>query len=162
MGRRPIGGITEPLFWVDLTGKLNRLAWRSAIGGPMPEFAKLALLVSDSDKAQAAKAEFEASHEWCPVDEAEAIVVLGGDGFMLQTLHSMLETRDILPVYGVNLGTVGFLMNKNRGAEKLLGRIKRSKAIRIAPVTLPMMIRSPYDLVDDNKGRLACPIQSCP
>ena len=42
-------------------------------------------------------------------DEAEVIVALGGDGFMLQTLHD-LERRDV-PVYGMNRGTVGFLMN---------------------------------------------------
>ncbi|WP_379550070.1 NAD kinase [Qipengyuania sp. DGS5-3] len=102
----------------------------------MPEFAKLALLVSDSDKAQASKAEFEAIHDWCSLAEAEAVVVLGGDGFMLQTLHSMLDSGDVLPVYGVNLGTVGFLMNKNRGAEKLLRKIVRARAVKIAPLRM--------------------------
>lgn len=44
-----------------------------------------------------------------PIGEAEVVVALGGDGFMLQTLN---ETRHLdLPVYGMNCGTVGFLMN---------------------------------------------------
>ena len=38
--------------------------------------------------------------------------MLGGDGFMLQTLHRCSTPARMLPVYGVNLGTVGFLMNK--------------------------------------------------
>ena len=40
------------------------------------------------------------------------MIALGGDGFMLQTLHTLLERRaPIVPVFGMNLGTVGFLMN---------------------------------------------------
>lgn len=45
----------------------------------------------------------------CSLDEAEVIVALGGDGFMLQTLHDTLNLD--LPVYGMNCGTIGFLMN---------------------------------------------------
>ena len=100
----------------------------------MPNFEKLALLVSDSDKAQAAEQSFRDAHDWSRLSEAEAVVVLGGDGFMLQTLHKMLETGKILPVYGVNLGTVGFLMNKNRGPETLLKRVARARALAIAPL----------------------------
>ena len=49
------------------------------------------------------------------VEEAELIVALGGDGFMLQTLHAHARARGrILPVFGMNLGTVGFLMNEWR------------------------------------------------
>ena len=103
----------------------------------MPEFQKLALLVSDSDRArEAAEGVFENLTDWVPLQEAEAVVVVGGDGFMLQSLHSMLDEGRILPAYGVNLGTVGFLMNKNRQPEKLLSRIGRSKAHKIAPLSM--------------------------
>jgi len=102
----------------------------------MPEFARLALLVSDSDRAQEAAAAFTELTDWAPLDEADAVVVLGGDGFMLQSLHAMLDSGKILPAYGVNLGTVGFLMNRNRGPEKLLGRIAKSKPVRIAPLAM--------------------------
>ena len=43
-------------------------------------------------------------------DKADIIVALGGDGFMLQTLHAFLGQGK--PIYGMNLGTVGFLMNE--------------------------------------------------
>ncbi|MBX7457707.1 NAD kinase [Qipengyuania sp. 1NDH17] len=103
----------------------------------MPEFERLALLVSDSERAQeAADTVFRPLADWVPMDEAEAVVVIGGDGFMLQSLHSMLDTGRILPVYGVNLGTVGFLMNKNRQPDKLLGRIARAKPHTITPLSM--------------------------
>ena len=47
----------------------------------------------------------------CRSDEAETLVALGGDGFMLQTLHAMLDEGRPRPVFGMNRGTVGFLMN---------------------------------------------------
>ena len=54
-------------------------------------------------------------YDWVPLEEADMIVALGGDGFMLQTLHAMLDRRgDPVPVFGMNLGTVGFLMNEWR------------------------------------------------
>ena len=103
----------------------------------MPEFQKLALLVSDSDRAlEAAEGVFRNLTDWVSMDDAEAVVVVGGDGFMLQSLHAMLDQGRILPAYGVNLGTVGFLMNRNRQPEKLLGRIARSKAHKIAPISM--------------------------
>ena len=43
------------------------------------------------------------------VNEAEAIVALGGDGFMLRTLHRFIEND--LPVFGMKIGNIGFLMN---------------------------------------------------
>lgn len=103
----------------------------------MAENPRLALLVSDSDRArEAAETVFHPLADWVPMSEAEAVVVLGGDGFMLQSLHSMLDSGKILPVYGVNVGTVGFLMNKNRQPDKLLNRIARAKPHRIAPLSM--------------------------
>ncbi len=102
----------------------------------MPEFTRLALLVSDSDRAQDAAGVFTDLADWVPLEQAEAVVVLGGDGYMLQSLHAMLDSGAILPAYGVNLGTVGFLMNRNRSPEKLLARIARSKPVQIAPLTM--------------------------
>ncbi len=65
---------------------------------------------SDTDLAQDALARLSARHGNVPADRADVIVALGGDGFMLDTLHA---TRGLgLPVYGMNCGTVGFLMNE--------------------------------------------------
>lgn len=102
----------------------------------MPEYARLALLVSDSDRAQEAAQAFRSLADWSPIEDAEAVVVLGGDGFMLQSLHAMLDEGRILPAYGVNLGTVGFLMNRNRQPDRLLGRVARSKPVHVAPLAM--------------------------
>ena len=64
------------------------------------------------------------------------LLVLGGDGFMLQTLHAMLDRGRIIPAYGLNLGTVGFLMNRNRNPETLLKRIAKAKPHHIAPLRM--------------------------
>ncbi|NBB98627.1 MAG: NAD kinase [Alphaproteobacteria bacterium] len=70
---------------------------------------KIAFVASSVDSPQAALAELTDFYGNVPLDKADVIVALGGDGFMLQTLHA---TQHIdLPVYGMNRGTVGFLMN---------------------------------------------------
>ena len=99
-------------------------------------FTRLALLASDTDRAQETEAELRAAHEWMPLDQAEAVVVLGGDGFMLQTLHQMLDGDRVIPAYGINLGTVGFLMNKQRSAAKIMGRINKARSIAISPLRM--------------------------
>lgn len=95
-----------------------------------------ALLASPTDQAQAAAALMREAYEWVLLDEAEVVVALGGDGFMLQTLHMMLESRrPPVPVFGMNLGTVGFLMNEYReyGLDQ---RIALSKAFTIRPLRM--------------------------
>ena len=71
---------------------------------------RIAFAASDTAEAQRARASLEARYGGVPVESADVIVALGGDGFMLQTLHATQE----LPaaVYGMNCGTVGFLMNE--------------------------------------------------
>jgi len=69
----------------------------------------IAFVASDVDAAQEARAALAARYGDVPLDQAQAIVALGGDGFMLATLHAT-QALD-LPVYGMNRGTVGFLMN---------------------------------------------------
>ncbi len=75
----------------------------------MPGDQPITFLASDTDAAQSALARLEARYGNHPLEAARVIVALGGDGFMLQTLH-LAEGRD-LPVYGMNCGTIGFLMN---------------------------------------------------
>jgi NAD+ kinase len=70
---------------------------------------KIAFLASDADAAQDALVQLTARYGQVSPDAADVIVALGGDGFMLQTLHA---TQDLpAPVYGMNRGTVGFMMN---------------------------------------------------
>ena len=102
----------------------------------MAEFEKLALMVSDSAKAQEVAQEFQSLTDWVSPEEADIVVVVGGDGFMLQTLHAMLDHGNVKPVYGVNLGTVGFLMNKYRGADKVLQRLEKARGLAVAPLCM--------------------------
>lgn len=70
---------------------------------------RIAFLASSSPAAEKALADLTARHGNISLDQADVIVALGGDGFMLQALH---DTQILnLPVYGMNCGTVGFLMN---------------------------------------------------
>lgn len=94
-----------------------------------------ALVASPTQPAQLAAEELRDTYDWVPLDQAEQVVALGGDGFMLQTLHAMLERRRILPVFGMNLGTVGFLMNDWR-LERLDERLARAKPFRVSPLAM--------------------------
>ncbi|HVZ92023.1 MAG TPA: NAD kinase [Rhizomicrobium sp.] len=65
--------------------------------------------------------------------DCELIVALGGDGFMLQTLHAFLGSDK--PIYGMNLGSVGFLMNEFR-EEGLINRLEAAERARIHPLRM--------------------------
>ncbi len=97
---------------------------------------KRALVASPTAQAQAAKRQLHNAYDWVPVEQAELIVALGGDGYMLQTLHALLERRgDPVPVFGMNLGTVGFLMNEWRN-EDLDARLDRTKSFKVTPLQM--------------------------
>ncbi len=66
-------------------------------------------------------------------DEAEVVVCLGGDGFMLETLHTLLDRE--LPVYGMNCGSVGFLMN-GYSEDDLPNRLLRAQAAQLHPLRM--------------------------
>ena len=94
-----------------------------------------ALVASPTPAARAAEERLRAVYDFAPVEEADMIVALGGDGFMLQTLHAMLEGRRIMPVFGMNLGTVGFLMNEWR-LDGLDPRLARAKSFKVNPLRM--------------------------
>lgn len=96
---------------------------------------KRALLVSPTDPAQDAAEALRRAHDWVDLRDADMVVALGGDGFMLQTLHGMLGRGRILPVFGMNLGTVGFLMNEWRETG-LEARIARAKSFTVSPLRM--------------------------
>jgi NAD+ kinase len=95
----------------------------------------IGLLSSNTDVADAAEALMRRRYNFAEMDEAETLVALGGDGFMLETLHYMLEHACPKPVFGINRGTVGFLMNDWR-IEGLAERLAGAKAIRVAPLQM--------------------------
>lgn len=96
---------------------------------------KRALVASSTDVAVDARHELQSRYEWVSLDEAEVIVAIGGDGFMLQTLHMLLERRQTAPVYGMNRGTVGFLMN-DWSMDQLDDRLARAKRFEVSPLKM--------------------------
>ena len=94
------------------------------------------MLASPTGPAQDAARAFADAFDWVPVEEADVVIALGGDGFMLQTLHAMLERRKpVVPVFGMNLGTVGFLMNEWR-PHGFDDRLARAKAFKVTPLQM--------------------------
>ena len=96
---------------------------------------RIGLVASTTEAALAAEKMLRRRYSWAGEDNAETLVALGGDGFMLQTLHAMLEDGHARPVFGMNRGTVGFLMNEWR-LDRLSERIAAAKHIRVAPLTM--------------------------
>ncbi|WP_165324345.1 NAD kinase [Rhizorhabdus phycosphaerae] len=96
---------------------------------------KMALVASPTPAAQEAATQLRRMYEWHPVERADLIVALGGDGYMLRTLHAMLDRHRILPVFGMNLGTVGFLMNDWK-PELLELRLMQAKAMTVLPLRM--------------------------
>lgn len=84
-------------------------------------------------EAWRAREELVARYGDAPPEEAEVLVALGGDGFMLETLHGELARR--LPIYGMNLGTVGFLLN-TYSPERLIERIARAVPVDLHPLRM--------------------------
>ncbi len=112
---------------------------------------RLALVASPTDRAQEAAEELRIHFGFVPLAEADAAVVLGGDGYMLHTLHQMLDKEHLIPAYGVNVGTVGFLMNKYRGAVKLAERLGKARSFGIAPLRMEA-------ITQDGTTHVACAI----
>jgi NAD+ kinase len=99
----------------------------------MSETTAIAFAASRTEEAQAALTDLRARYGEVPVEQADVIVALGGDGFMLRTLHRYLALDK--PVFGMKLGTVGFLMNQFR-AEDLRERLARAQPTPLHPLVM--------------------------
>jgi NAD+ kinase len=94
---------------------------------------KICVLGSQSPVAQAALADLRRRYGHVPPDEAEVIVALGGDGFMLQTLHAVMDLN--VPVYGMNRGSVGFLMN-DYVDDELPEKLAHARSVGVNPLRM--------------------------
>lgn len=94
---------------------------------------KVAFTATESAAAQAAMAELERRYSSVPPEEADLIVALGGDGFILETLHRHISRP--LPIFGMNRGTVGFLMN-DYDPEGLIERLAKAEPVRLNPLEM--------------------------
>ena len=108
---------------------------------------KIAFMASEAPVAQTARAALIGRYGDARPEEADVIVALGGDGFMLRTLHA---TQDLpAPVYGMNRGTIGFLMNEYSESD-LTERLEQAEQEVINPLSM-----SAQDLSGDRHNALA-------
>lgn len=102
----------------------------------MPTAPRLALMPSDTERAHEAAEALNELADFVPLEQADVLVVLGGDGHMLHCLHHMLDTGRVIPAYGLNYGTVGFMMNKPKSSRTLEERIARARPLAVTPLEM--------------------------
>jgi NAD+ kinase len=100
---------------------------------PQRALTRIAFAASDRPEAQEARQSLMARYGEVAEDEAQVIVALGGDGFMLETLHRTMALGK--PIYGMNRGSVGFLMNEY-SEDELVDRINAAERQVIHPLTM--------------------------
>ena len=96
-------------------------------------FRRMAAVASSAAEAQAALAELAARYPLAEPADADVVIALGGDGFMLETQHRFLSQGK--PIYGMSRGTVGFLMNAFSLAD-LPARLERAHSTTLHPLSM--------------------------
>ncbi|MBS7588895.1 NAD kinase [Ancylobacter defluvii] len=96
-------------------------------------YGRIAFVASDAADAVRARSELTAIYGHVAPEDADIVVALGGDGFMLQTLHRFRDTG--IPIYGMNRGSVGFLMNSFK-QDDLPARIAAAQRVVIHPLLM--------------------------
>lgn len=94
---------------------------------------KFAFVAANTPDAQDALQRLNSLYDPVSPEQADIIVALGGDGFMLETLHAHMDQG--VPIYGMNQGTVGFLMNEY-GEEDLPQRLVAAEEARLHPLRM--------------------------
>jgi NAD+ kinase len=97
------------------------------------DFNKIAFVASDASGAALALERLKKRYSSVAPEDADVIIALGGDGLMLETLHRYHDLG--VPIYGMNRGTVGFLMNSYR-EERLLERLAAAETIELSPLQM--------------------------
>jgi NAD+ kinase len=96
-------------------------------------FNCISFAASTAPEAEAAKQVLGALYGDCPLETADVVVALGGDGLMLQTLHRLMGSN--VPIYGMNRGSVGFLMNEYQ-ENGLPERLRKAKLSVVHPLKM--------------------------
>ncbi len=99
---------------------------------------RIGFRAADTEEAMTAIVELRNRYGDADNDEADGLVALGGDGFMLETLHAIMERP--VPIYGMNLGTVGFLLNEFQ-SDQLIGRLDNAVAVGLHPLRMRATIQ---------------------
>lgn len=100
---------------------------------PAALVGRITFLAAETEQAKAARDRLAGRFGSTPEDQAAVVVALGGDGFMLETQHRLLGRN--LPVYGMNCGSVGFLMNDYR-EDDLPARLAVAQAAELHPLRM--------------------------
>ena len=114
---------------------------------------KLAFVASDNPEAAQARQALHARYDGVDVEEADVIIALGGDGLMLQTLHASMKNGT--PIFGMNCGSVGFLMNRYE-EDNLRERLAAAKLSLLHPlkVTTTSVSGESHEALAINEGSL--------
>ena len=96
-------------------------------------YSRIAFFAADTPQAQDSLTLLTKRYGQCKADSADVIVALGGDGFMLETLHTHMDKN--LPIFGMHRGTVGFLMNKYED-DALLERLNQAEETVFHPLRM--------------------------
>jgi NAD+ kinase len=99
-------------------------------------FERIAFVASGTAEAEAVRLELASAYGSFSPEEADVVVALGGDGLMLQCLHSVMGRN--VPVFGMNFGSVGFLMN-NFARTDLNARLEAAQATEIYPLEMQVV-----------------------
>jgi len=94
---------------------------------------RIGFRAADTEEAQEALSRLRDQYGDAENADADLLVALGGDGFMLETLHASMDRP--VPIYGMNLGTVGFLLNEFQ-SEDLLNRLDEAVSVGLHPLRM--------------------------
>jgi NAD+ kinase len=96
-------------------------------------FRTVAFVASEHEEAQRALQRMQHAYRHVAPEKADVIVALGGDGFMLETLHRFMDRN--VPIFGMNRGSVGFLMNAH-DEDKLFQRLAKAEEFQLKPLRM--------------------------
>jgi len=102
----------------------------------MTDLNRISFTTNGTPEADRAAARLRERYGDHPIDAADVVVALGGDGLMLQTLHRVMLTD--VPVYGMNFGSVGFMMNAF-SEDDLVGRLAAVQRTQIYPLSMEVL-----------------------
>ena len=100
---------------------------------------KIHFVIDKTDKAKLIKNQIFKKYKNCTPKKSDVIAVLGGDGFMLNTLKKYQKYKK--PFYGINMGTFGFLMNKLK-LHNLEKNISKAKLVTISPLEAKILLKT--------------------
>ncbi|MCG8620852.1 MAG: NAD kinase [Proteobacteria bacterium] len=102
---------------------------------PPPTKPRFHFMSSDTPDAQTCRAKISDRYPDHPIGDCDVIIALGGDGQMLKALKASVEDKRTLPVFGMNCGTIGFLMNAFQ-TDNLEARIAQAETVTIHPLIM--------------------------